>query len=288
MKKTALVFFLGNLFFYGPWALSSEMIHPVSSSMGDAGYASADSIESAFINPASIVHLPGYRFGFAHQYSCWDKGTWDHSNGVFLSDNHKGNLFPAALGYIKRNQRPLNSESEYKYDGWQISAGDFLIPSLAWGFNVEYITFSWDQEKEKRVDFHMGFLWTLNEYLGLAFVSQNLAFGSKGLPEDLQRKRLYGMGANLLFGHFLRVRMDIDIVPEIEEKNLRLGGGFESKLGRWFFLRFGGISDQREKQEFYTAGLGFYGPRLRINYFFQSLRNNDSGVSQGFDLNVSF
>ena len=67
---------------------------------------------------------------------------------------------------------------------------------------------------------------------------------------------------------------------------LNIGAEFES--GEGFCLRTGGIWDSLTKQTYWTAGLGWSGPRLSIGYAYKNNVNIAADVAHTFQGWISF
>jgi hypothetical protein len=98
-----------------------------------------------------------------------------------------------------------------------------------------------------------------------------------------------GLGVYGALAKVVGVRFDITRheVHNVGQKLVYMGG-FESMTSDFWVLRAGFRRDDELGESFATLGLGFKGPRLRVDYAFEKDINGGSGALHSVDLRLPF
>ncbi|MCB0391381.1 MAG: hypothetical protein KDD58_08820 [Bdellovibrionales bacterium] len=262
---------------------------PVSSGVGGAGVASAEVVESTFLNPASLAHAPTFVGGVFYQDGWLDGVNHNTDLAVNLVDNSDGVIFPGALGFV---QRRMNYYGEKAVDKrlWHLSLGNFVVPKFSAGLSFHYMEADREGESFDRFNMTAGFLWNPHPDWGFGLVYYNLIEPDDKIPLYFRDLSKVSLGALFVASRFLRVRMDISSQVQFNTNNdLQLKGGLESYLNRFFILRVGWRTDSLIKQDTLTAGFSFVGPKFTIDYAYQkSQEEAEKGALHSVDMSVPF
>lgn len=263
---------------------------PIASSLGGAGRASGDTGEGTFMNPAILAHAPLFE---ASAYLSSGKplsGGEQRVYGLTISDNSPNVIVPGALSYIQtKTTREGQPTIEGKY--WQAAFGTFYMPGLSFGLSLNYL----DQElagaeSYDQINGSAGILYVPKGTIGIGLTYHNFISASAETPQELQLVPVVGLGFNYLYEKFLRVRADITRPHERfnPNKEFNYHFGIESKAGEYLILRVGHQWAQVENTQVLTAGLGFAGPRLKVDYSYEKSQLPGSGALHSVDLRIGF
>lgn len=290
LKSNVISLVLIFLFFHGYAAESSSgyFTGPVSSAMGGAGRAAVDPSESHFRNPAVVAHSPQIDLGAYYQDGYRAPQTHETTFGASIVDNTGDSICPGAIGYLQNRRSFPGMNVNEKYV--QASLGSFIAEKFSFGVAGIYVSHEIEHGKTyKQWDGIAGLLYTPNPNLGLAFTYAYFANPSSELPKQLRLMPTVSVGGHYIFQDFLRFRLDVSRVEKDNvDKKLIIESGLETKMPNYFILRLGSQWNDVERKSYLTAGLGFDGPRLKVDYSFQKLRAEEGYTMHGVDLRVPF
>lgn len=262
---------------------------PVSSSLGGAGRAGMDSAESAFLNPALIPLLKSYEINGYYRDGYVDEGQHSQSWGVGASDNSADVLIPGALHYMRlretgRSARPAEGEL------WHIAVGKIAFENFSFGLSGYRLKYDLDGgTSSTQWNASVGALWMLSQELGVGYVLDNLANAGSDVPLGLREDVKQSIAGMMGIADVARLRADIS---RRERNNpghdVIYGVGLESMSSEFVLVRLGYKKDDERDQTFYTAGIGFNGPRLKIDYTFEKNAERTSGALHSVDLRLPF
>lgn len=278
------------LFFHGYAAESSSgyFTGPVAAAMGGAGRAAVDPAESHFRNPAVVAHSP--QIDLAAYYQDGSHGPQLHETafGLSIVDNTGDTICPGAIGYLKarRTFPGMNVNENYVH----ASLGSFVAKQISFGAAAIYVNHEVENGKEyKQWDGMVGFLYTPNSNTGLALTYSYFANPSSDLPKILRLMPTLSLAGHYIFEDFLRFRLDVSRWEKDNvDKKWIIESGLETKMPNYFILRLGSQWNDIERRSYLTAGLGFDGPRLKVDYSFQKMRGPGGYAMHGVDLRVPF
>ncbi len=265
LLKTSLLFivicsFTNSAFSYrADWDF--DYLGPISASTGGAGIAAIDPGESSKINPASLTHIKNYYvvLKYFNLPPAESSSSKRHSTyGIGVVDGGKSAKFPGAFNYN------YNSNSIITEHSYALSLAGQVARKVSIGLTAHYDKRKTQSKKIERKNFDFGILFTPVRRLGLGIVGYDiLDLSDDGFNEF---KRL-GTGLHAMAHRLLRLRLDytFSLDSDFEYKSLNLGT--ESILGGDFRLRIGYQSlEINDDFEFFTAGIGWDGPKLKFNY----------------------
>lgn len=262
---------------------------PVSSALGGAGVAAVNASEGAFLNPAVIAHAPRFEGSVAYQDGYVAPQSHRTQYGVTLADNSANVVFPGALSYFQ-GSRTFASGVATEDQLWQLSLGKFVARNFSIGITGYYLSHSLAGGLSKsHWNGSLGAHYTFSPKLAVAFVYYNPLEGPRDLPLEVRNNPETRLGVQFAPERFVRLRLDISR-PERDnpEKEGVIYSGVEVDINHLSIFRIGGQFDDYRKQNFVTAGFGFNGPRLKINYSFQKNVKGTGGAVHGVDFRVPF
>jgi hypothetical protein len=243
----------------------------VSVATGGTGRAAVEPGDSSFLNPATMAHLGG-RFVFT--------SFAEKDFAAFLSDNTKESTLPAAASYVQRTIQ-TKTVGEMKENDIGVTLSEFFYEKWSVGLTGHYLTQEVNNATYHTINADLGFLYTPNSSVGIGFVGYNLFPENDNVPKEVRGKAKVGAGFNYLFKSAARFRVDADSEGYI-------GLGLETFLNRFIVVRFGFSDDFDESQPRAAAGIGFSGPRFRLNYAYYGNTQNSSDYRHSIDLIIPF
>lgn len=290
IKNNVISLVLILLFFHGYRAESSSAYFtgPVSSAMGGAGRAAVEPVESHFRNPAVVAHAPQIDMGVYYQDGYRAPQNHETTYGFSIVDNTEEIICPGAVGYLQNRRAIAGTYINEKYI--QGSLGGFIVPQLSFGIAGVYVNHDIENGKTfKQWDGMFGFLYTPTSNLGLAFTYAYFLEPPKDLPAMLVLQPTISLAGHYIFEEFLRLRLDLSRWEKNnDDKKWIIEAGIETKMPEFFVFRIGSQWNDIERRSYITAGLGFDGPRLKIDYSFQKMRGVEGYTMHGVDMRVPF
>lgn len=255
---------------------------PSSAGTGNAGRAAVDPGEVMFMNPAALAFLQKYvvsgYYDVGQGSGLGDQSSW----GFSLADGTPDTYMPGALSYIRKRTDATGGVSDTQQD-IQLNLAGQPLKYMALGLAVHRFS---DQilsavRGQEYVQFngHLGVILIPTPQIGIGLVGYDLVPKmSESTPSSLRVVPTYAVGANYLYEKIFRARLDL-IRPDMNNKGGRndLAFGVESIFQESLIVRLGGYCRETADQTFWTAGLGYHGPRLSIDYGFQKdIRTGDN------------
>ena len=250
---------------------------PASAATGNAGRASVDQGETVFLNPASLAFLQHYvasgYYGVNTHPIDGDSTLW----GVSLADGSTDNIVPGGLSYVHRLSQ-LNGVGDTQQD-IQVSLAGLPTRTLAIGFSAHMLkdqmlsNFAGNDYTQYNGVF--GLLWVPVNWLGLAAVASDVLPIPDTAPDGVHLVPTYALGVNFIYSKAFHLRFDVER-PDTDNPGRRnnYGGGLETYFADSFVFRAGGYWRETADETYVTAGIGYLGPKLSLDYSFQQdLRN---------------
>lgn len=261
---------------------------PTASSMGGAGVASSDASETVFLNPASIAHAPDFEAGAFYKEGYLTNTEQNRRDlGLSFVDNSKGILVPGALSYFKSRAGAVGGPSA-EAQLWQAAIGFFILRNLSLGVSLYRLQQNIDQGAEHiQWNSSVGVTYAASRNLGFGFAYYNFVKRPGGIPLFLRQLPGWRFGVNYGFSDILRLRADLQMhLEENQEQRAQILYGMEVKSLKFLSLRVGHRLDDVNKLSFVTAGIGFDGPRLKMNYSFEKNTRGNFGAMHGVDIRI--
>ena len=257
---------------------------PIASGIGGAGRAAVDPSEAIYLNPAAIAHLRRYTLTGTY-------GAGEHPvDGSFsqwsanISDGTQGTLASGALSYVRRR---VEAPGGFTNIQQEIRAGvaGFAHPRLAFGLSGQRRMDLLNTGREYvQNNVNMGFLLTVAENWGFALTGNDLWNQDVEIPRGIRTVPAYGFGAHLLVMEMLRFRLDVVHPDQHSNGRNDFMGGLETYFRSDFAVRVGAQWKETTDRHFWTAGIGYKGPRLSFDYSFQKDLRTSEGSRHFIDL----
>ncbi len=272
---------------------------PIAAGLGGAGRAAVDSTESAWLNPAGLVHVPRYHAAFSHQQSSLESGDSYRDFALMLSDGEPGRSTAGALSYVnRRTLRGGVGEVVGSQQDIQLSFASFVpFPRrLSVGVTLRHLIHQEYGGDVSQNNFSLGFLMPVGRTWGFAIVGADLAGASDTVSPEARMIPTLGLGVHVVAHPLLRLRADWVKAFEQEAPLSRRGGpsadsgrsdlrmGLESWFREDFSFRIGGAWLESRDQMWTTTGIGFKGPNLSFGYAFERDVRSGEATRHTFDL----
>lgn len=243
----------------------------VSVATGGTGRAAVEPGDANFLNPAALAHLGG-------RYLFTSFATNEFA--ASLSDNTKESTLPASFNYVQKSSQ-VTSHGHLKENDFGISLAEFVVNQWSLGLTGHYLSQELPTSSYHTVNADLGILYTPIPDVGIGLVGYNL-FGENGdAPSELRHKATVAAGFNYIYKSMVRVRADVDSESVV-------GLGLETFLNRFIVTRFGYSDDLNDPRNLLSAGLGFSGPRFRLNYAYFGNVQKSSDYRHSVDLIIPF
>ncbi len=274
---------------YSPFTYAQYLSGPVSQSLGGAGLAANDEAEQLLLNPAVLVHSHGAAVGYYYSDGYKGKNEHDSFYGATATDNTEDVFISGGVAAFKRRRTFDNFSTLDEIDG-QISFAKSLFRQISLGATIEYLQQdAVGGEKYTQVDATLGLLWNPLPVFAVGFVARNLAPTDTDIPEPIRQRDELGVGIHYIALDFFRFRLDIIRPMQLNpEKDYIFKGGIESLVDAYLAIRIGVQNDGISDRHIYSAGFGFVGPRLKIDYSYVKNAEYSGGAMHSVDFRLPF
>lgn len=251
-------------------AFGATFSGPVSTSLGGAGTAGVHILEASHLNPATLPHLKGYYMGVLYNSSASQgdasaPATSVSGLGLVITDASEEVLIPAAASYTRGTR--LVGSTEFTETEIHVGIGFKVVKRVSAGVSVDRVTRTQTSGPEF-IDHNatVGALYAPYDNLGFAVVFRNMLE-----TRNIEMNPTTTIGAFWMYEKLWRAYLDLS-QPQKRNPSRReiIAIGVEnSPLGGGVFIRTGGRWDQYEGKRFMTAGLGWDGPNLSLDYGYE-------------------
>ena len=233
---------LCNVSLYCSFTSALDPQGPLSLSMSGAGRAIYKGAEYHLLNPASLVHLPGFQAAGFYVFETESKKPY---YGISMMENRQ---IPLALSYIKERQ----SGEQYL----SISTAAFILPGWSLGLSLS----RWETKQDTNWNIQAGF-----------FIKPQQSPFSIGATWDhllpvegaFEGRRQWGLGLAYVLYKWLHLRADT-IYNQKEE--WKVAGGPEIIIANFLILRFGSGWHLADKTFLFSGGLGLETKNISLDY----------------------
>jgi hypothetical protein len=251
--------------------------------MGGAGRAAVNPIESHFLNPGAMVFSKGTNFGGVFQEGDISLPTPVNNYAFAITDNDVDKFVNGGVGYVyKRSSFPDHTLFDQDIS---ISLAAHILPTIGVGFQFHRL-FRQNSAGPAYVKYNstVGFLAVPSPWFGLAFV----AYDYLGDNDEVLIPT-FAVGSNINILDIMRIRADV-VRPELQNPThaVVFSVGDEFILGYSLFLRVGGKWDLIQNQTYFSAGLGFEGPKLNVGYAYRNNVNVDGDAYHTIETWLTF
>ena len=261
---------------------------PLSSSMGGTGRAAMDGAEGAFLNPALLPLLKDYEVDGYYRDGSVDPGQHRQAWGLGAGDNNADAAFPGTLHYIRLRDTGLAS-GPANGELWHVAVGK-AIGNFSFGASLYRLSEVVENDQEYvQWNGSLGALWIINQDMGVAYVLNNLAKPGSEVPMGLRQDMQEGVGFFATLAEVARLRFDITRNEVFNpDKKMVYMVGMENQAGGFTIMRWGYRLDDQAGQRYLTAGVGFHGPRLKLDYSFEKNLYGTSDALHSVDIRLPF
>ncbi|MCB0414335.1 MAG: hypothetical protein KDD50_08385 [Bdellovibrionales bacterium] len=260
----------------------------ISNAMGGAGRSSDDGSQSVFLNPATLRMAPPVDISFLFQDGQASNSEHQTIKGVSLIDNTKEAAFAGGLQYLKV-RRFFHQGTPVDGEWMQVSVADWLYKKLSVGLSLTRLTQSFGGQNTEESNFTLGFLNPINEKFRLAMVLENIAQENEDVPIELRLRRSLAFGFYYSWQNLFRFMMDVNYLTEQNpESKWNVSSGVESLFLDYLYFRFGYNSNNLYGFDSSTIGVGFSGPKLKVDYFYRKTANSGTDAMHGVDFRLVF
>lgn len=261
---------------------------PISSAMGGAGRAGLASSEGAFLNPAVIPLVKNYEFILFYRDGYVADGHHRQGLAVGAVDNSEGVVFPGAAHYGKIRDTG-RSTGGAEGEIWHIAGAYLFSDRFSVGFSAYRLLFDDPIKEYVQWNGSLGTVILVNENISVAYVLDNIAKPGSEVPRGMRQDMRQSIGFFGRVEDILGVRMDVEREERFNvDKKMTYMVGLESLMSEFFVARLGYRADDRADQRFWTAGFGFNGPRLKVDYAVEKPQEGTSGALHSVDLRIPF
>ena len=276
-----LKYLLSFLFSISLISVSSAQVGPTVDAMGGSGIAGRNPVDAAALNSAALATFQQYYFGAGYYRSELRSSELDQY-GVTLADSMPGGIMPGSFNYKYK-----------KYDGVDVKEHAFrlgLALPLSERFAGGVALYKTKTDLGVGQDYSqqnadVSFLWAVSDAFSFGVLSKAV-FGSKDEAVFLESKIMPTTGVGGEFStQYIKLRGDAYYYYEANpEDRMSYHFGAETMSRGSFRLRAGFSLDDYRRENRYTVGLGWEGPRLRAAYSYQHEFRQDIGDAHSIDI----
>ncbi|MCB0394331.1 MAG: hypothetical protein KDD25_07215 [Bdellovibrionales bacterium] len=250
--------------------------------LGGAGRAAQIGSEGPLLNPANFPLNNDFHFGGIFNERELDSQGFVTEFGGFIVDRNPEALFPAMLSYTKKDKR-LDG-LRIKETNYEVAVGKPVTGWLAIGFDLRYFQQRIGSDENTYFNGGLGALVNPAQNLTFAVVGRNILN-----RYTLDMQPALDVAGAYMFEKVLSVMADgVFREKDNPDKKGVYSLGLESYLPYDFMVRLGGRKDEYLSQNFWTAGLGWDGPKFTLNYAYERNASKDGQFAHSFDLLVYF
>lgn len=269
---------------------------PVTLATGRAGVATNEMGMQILTNPAALIHAPAFASGIFYTGGMVAESERYQNYSVTLVDNGD-DVFTAGAFLYSSSQKSFQNLEDFDEQMFQISFGGFIYRHLSMGININHFRISLDDDtsfmesSHRFWDYDLGLLWNPIPDFAFGVLYEGIANHSASIPVHMTPQDRFTAGVNYLAMEQFRLRADL---TRLTEKGADFGGdwdiraGLESYVDAWLVLRMGFESENSKDREFISAGFGFTGPRLNVDYAYRKNTDFNDGALHSVDFRLPF
>lgn len=282
--KIATVSFIAAIFSF-IFSAQASYIGSISSATGRSGVAAIESSEAPYSNASILPFLNGYFFSAGWGQSHQDQTGITQDFAVALIDNLKETTVPTSLSYTQQN---FNSDTAVEDQQQQIrlGIGAFASKTLSFGLGGVYQTDWLPTKTYHQINAQLSSLYIINKNWGVTAIANNMVPPGDKAPEPVRQQQTLTVGTSYEYKDLIRAKFDATSDSGYKWNHSLLGGGVENYLSKYIILRVGYQKDNQVGANIYTAGLGFAGPKLSLNYAYQNSAEDQRLTRHSVDLAI--
>ena len=289
MKRTLFFFMLFSFLRIDAAGAVDFFRGPVSAAMGGGGRAGINGAESVFVNPSLLPLAKGFEFGAIYRDGDVDAGQHRQGWAVGAVDDSEDAYFPGSLHYV-RTRDIGRAAGPAEGEVWHVGAAYLVSNQLSVGASAYRLVYDVKNDREyTQWNGSLGFTYLINNDFAVAYTLDNLAGPGSRVPMGLREDMQQGLGLFYRIAEIATIRGDLVRRERFNpDHDLVYILGLESATSQFVVVRMGVRRDEQADMTFWTAGLGFAGPRLRLNYSFEKNQERVSGALHSVDLQLPF
>lgn len=260
---------------------------PVSGAIGGGGRAGLNGLDGVFTNPAVISLLKTNELAAYYRDGYVDVGQHRQAIGLGAADNSPDVLFPGSLNYLRlRETGPAGAVDGELWHGAIAQINDPVALGVS-GFRLASAV-AGDKEYVQW-NFSVGALWMISPDFGVAYVLDNLAKPGGDVPIALRQEMQQGFGVFTAIKEVARAHFDVFRQEKNNpDKKIGYSIGLETESSEFIIARVGFRNDELQDRRIWAVGIGFKGPRLKMDYSFEKTTERTSGVLHSVDMRLPF
>ena len=270
-----------------PNAFSQIATGTTAAAMGGAGRAAVDAGENSWLNPATLTQARGYFFGAHGSIANHAISGNQKQYGLVAADNEADQLGAGSLSYVHTN----NSQRQgnlYTQD-IQAAAAAQVLSNFSVGLAVHRLAQAVSVgTNQTQYNATLGVLWTPITDLGFGLVGYDLIPSGHSVPDNLRLIPTIAFGSDWIIKKFLQVRLDLSHPMALADGRTDVMAGLGTYFNQNFAFRFGTDWKETKNETWLTAGMGFTGPKLSVDYAFQKDIRQAEGYRHSIDLWMPF
>lgn len=257
----------------------------VNSATAGAGAAAIEASESPFGNPATIGFLKGYHFTAGYGSSNQRSVGGEQDLAVSLSDNMKDTVVPTAFSYVQSHLNPELGETGLQRQ-FRLGFGNIVRPGFAFGLGINYHDDRTLNKQFTQTNIDTGLMLVPMKDLGVALHFENLLETPDSVPKAFAVSPRTTVASSYNYRKFLRLKADVISASNNSFNQPTIAAGMESYLNRWLIVRWGLQRNTELKNNGYSAGLGFSGPKFGMHYAYFTSPQDQTLTRHSVDLAV--
>lgn|GEM_PF-2305285 len=257
--------------FFSSSVLAKNFVGSSSASLGGAGSAVFEAIDSLYLNPSLVGSDGKIYVGSGFSAGSFTKDVNRRTYSLVSTDGSPKNVVPGGLGF---------KYHQISFDGQEVEEKEYT-GAVSYGFwdifrvGVAYSHIQGDGSADIRYRTHSGDVGLFlgpTPNIGVSLVAQNLVTFDSSVPELLKRLDRLRLGFAASVRGIIKFRWDMayPIWEPPSEFRLAHSGGLSILLRGSFAMNGGVILDDLQEQRWWTAGLVWSGPRLKLGYSYQT------------------
>lgn len=256
----------------------------VASSTAEAGRASVEATDAAYLNPAVIPYLKGYYFTTGYGSAKNSDSAKSAQFSFSLLDNLPDTVVPTAVAFTQ-SKNDFTSQETIGND-FRLAFANFIDKFWSGGLGIRYRDDRVNNSKFNQTNMSFSTLYSPTSTWGFAVVLDNVLGESGDSPEGIRLKPTTALGMNYIYKRLIRTRLDLVTSTNNSWDRPLIEAGLEMFMNRWVIMRMGAQRNNEEAANAYSAGLGFVGPHFGIHYAYLMSPEQESLTRHALDLAV--
>ncbi len=258
---------------------------PIASGMGGASLGAVESGEGHLLNPAVLVHGQPIEASLVFRNGGYVETDQQKTYGISITNNDPQTYFPGAITFLRssRNKGVPADEQFLQFSIAEFAGQNFSVGIAGVRLSQKIFSVAGEQTQWNGV---FGLLYNPTPDFAIGFTAAYFVHPSTVIPIDFRLQPTLGLGLHYLFLDFLRARLDVlSHYEEVGNQRLAVKGGFETASTPMTIIRLGARQDDSTTL---TLGLGFNGPRLKLDYAYEKDANRAGSGMHSVDLRLLF